>query len=142
MRGTWSGSGTFDVTGGGGGTVAAVLVVLAVAAAAVIAEWVTRHLWEVIGAAAGCLVLAAVVLHGLARLIRAQQDREARSWALRQAQLPGGAHQSVPAVTAVPLPGATRPELPPGQVHLHFHGLPDDGQAAIIRQALSEGQQQ
>jgi hypothetical protein len=94
--------------------------------------WVAEHIIEVaiVSAACGALAVAAVVA-----LMRWQERREARRAASR----------SIWTVRAEPVtkrsrdffsPPPPRRELEAGGVHLHFHGLPDDRQAAIIRQAL------
>ncbi|HLK73845.1 MAG TPA: hypothetical protein VKU77_09390 [Streptosporangiaceae bacterium] len=120
-RGTWSGSGTFEVTGGG-----AHLVLLAVAALAVVsaAEWVLSRLLWLLGATA---VVFAVAVTAVWWLIRRQQRREAAHAAMRTFV--------TARVQAVPLSSASRRELPAAtHVHLHFG---DDAEAArIIRTAL------
>lgn len=70
-RGTWQGSGTFEVTSGGGH-----LILYAVAALAVIsaAEWVLARLWWLLGATA---VAFAVAVTAVVWLIRRQQRIEA-----------------------------------------------------------------
>ena len=116
--------------GGGGG------LVLAVIAAAVLlgsgaASAIASALVTILIIAAVVLVLA--VAGGIAWLIyRARQDRPGRPIAARP---------------VYQLPPEARPRLEDSQsghraaareVHLHFHGLPDDGTAGIIRQALTE----
>ena len=127
MRGTWTGSGTFETTSGGPAVLAAVAVVAAVVIGAVV-EWLTHHVWEVIGAASAVLALGAAVAYGLVRLTRWHDVRDAR-W--------GEAHRpSLTAQAATELPGPQRAALGSGDIHLHFYGQPTPEQAAVIRQAI------
>ena len=105
---------------GRGGT-AATLTLTAIAALA--AWWAFQDLAAVVVAVAVSFVLALVTV---SLLIRATQKREARVGLLLAAQrqaaeLPRTPHRAVT-----------------GDLHLHFHGLPDTAAAAaVIRQAIS-----
>ena len=127
MRGTWTGSGTFETTSGGPAVLAAVAVVAAVVIGAVV-EWLTHHVWEVIGAAATVLALGTAVTWAFVRLVRVQQAREA-AWGERRQAV-------IAAQAATELPGPQRAALGSGGIHLHFYGQPTPEQAAVIRQAI------
>jgi len=122
-RGTWSGSGTFEVTGGGGRVV---LIAVAALAAVSAAEWVlSRLLWLLAVTAVAVTVAVAVVWW----LIRRQQRREAVHAAMRTFV--------TARVQAVPLSSAARRELPAvTHLHLHFDRADTDEAARIIRTAL------
>ena len=125
MRGTWTGSGTFE-TSSTPVIPAAVAVVSAIVIGAVV-DWLTHHVWEVIGAAAAVLALAAAVVYGMVRLVRWHDVRDAR-W--------GQQHRPSLTAQATPLPPGQARVLPGGGFHLHLHGLSPDEQATIIRQAI------
>ena len=107
--------------------------------------WIAEHLAEVaaVSAACGVLSVAAVVT-----LMRWQDRRQAARGPLMvdraevRAEVLDAAGIRQPRAdcklaigTRVPDPGsAGRAAIAP--IHLHFHGLPDDRQAAIIRQAI------
>jgi NhaP-type Na+/H+ or K+/H+ antiporter len=117
VRGVWY------TTGGGGIVLPAVAVVLAIGAA----EWAAARLWWIIGGAVACAVLTAAAVRWL---IRRQESREALYAARRPAQL---AAQPV-----TEIPRAQRQAIA-GDLHVHFHGVPDGEHAAVIRQALGGG---
>ena len=127
-RGTWQGSGTWQTSGGG--------LVLAVIVAAVLlgsgaASAIASALVTIL-IITGCTI-ALAVLGGIAWLVyRARQDRPGRPIAARPVyRLPPEARSR--------LEGSHNPAIGPArEIHLHFHGLPDDGTAGIIRQALTE----
>ena len=114
MRGVW-----YTTGGSAGATIAA-----AAAVAIVGAEWVIAHLWVILAVGVLCAVGTAVAVH---RLIVGSDRRAVRVWAQRPVQL--RAEQ----VTEISRP--QRRAIAP--VHIHFHGLPDAEQAAIIRQTIS-----
>ena len=108
---------------GRGGT-AATLTLTAIAALA--AWWAFQDLVAVVVAVAVSFVLALVTV-GL--LIRATQKREARVGLLLAAQRQA---------TELAWPPRTPHRAVTGDLHLHFHGLPDTAAAAaVIRQAIS-----
>lgn len=108
---------------GRGGT-AATLSLTAIAALA--AWWAFQDLVAVVVAVAVSFVLALVTV---SLLIRATQKREARVGLLLAAQRQA---------TELPWTPRTPHRAVTGDLHLHFHGLPDTAAAAaVIRQAIS-----
>jgi hypothetical protein len=108
---------------GRGGT-AATLILPAIAALA--AWWAFQDLVAVVVAVAASFVLALVTV---SLLIRATQKREARVGLLLAAQRQAA---ELPWTPRAPHRAVT------GDLHLHFHGLPDTAAAAaVIRQAIS-----
>jgi hypothetical protein len=106
---------------GRGGT-AATLTLTGIGALA--AWWAFQDLVAVVVVMAVSFVLA---LAAVSLLIRATQKREARVGRLLAAQRQADA-----------LPPRTPHRAVTGDLHLHFHGLPDTGAAAaIIRQAIT-----
>jgi hypothetical protein len=111
---------------GRGGT-AATLSLTGIAALA--AWWAFQDLVAVVVVVAVSFVLA---LATVSLLIRATQKREARVGRLLAAQ------RQQPADALPPLPPRTPHRAVTGDLHLHFHGLPDTAAAAaIIRQAIT-----
>lgn len=107
---------------GRGGT-AATLTLPAIAALA--AWWAFQDLVAVVVAVAVSFVLTLVAV---SLLIRATQKREARVGLLLAAQREAA---------ELPWTPRARQRAVTGDLHLHFHGLPDTGAAAtIIRQAI------
>jgi hypothetical protein len=108
---------------GRGGT-AATLILPAIAALA--AWWAFQDLVAVVVAVAVSFVLALVTV---SLLLRATQKREARVGLLLAAQRQA---TELPWTPQAPHRAIT------GDLHLHFHGLPDTAAAAaVIRQAIS-----
>jgi hypothetical protein len=110
--------------GCGRGGNAATLTLTAIAALA--AWWAFQDLVAVVVAVAVSFVLALVTV---SLLIRATQKREARVGLLLAAQRQA---------TELAWPPRTPHRAVTGDLHLHFHGLPDTAAAAaVIRQAIS-----
>jgi len=105
-------NGTWKVTGGAGG--GAGLVIAAAVAAAEGVAWVLAHILWILGTGAACAALTAVAV---ARLMRWSDERAARAWSARPAQL---------RVRGVPagLPPAGAPAAIEQHVHLHYHAAP------------------
>jgi hypothetical protein len=99
--------------------------------------WVAEHIIEVaiVSGACGVLAVAAVVA-----IMRWQDRRQAargplmtyRAEATRisRPQTDLGGQMRQPLADLVPR------AIAPAPIHLHFHGLPDDEQAAVIRRAI------
>ena len=131
-RGTWQGGGTWQTSGGGGGLVLAVIAAAVLIGSGAVSAAV--HLLVAILIALGC-VIGAAVLGALAWLVhRARSDRPVRRpaapiWTARP--------DALPPRTREPLTDSPRPELAAPALHIHFHGLPDEERAHVIRQALN-----
>ena len=111
---------------GRGGT-AATLSLTGIAALA--AWWAFQDLVAVVVVVAVSFVLA---LAAVSLLIRATQKREARVGRLLAEQ------RQQPATALPPRAARTPYQAVTGDLHLHFHGLPDTAAAAaIIRQAIT-----
>ena len=126
MRGTWQGSGTFEVTGAGCGPVVAGAAVLVAAAAAV--EWLLARIWWVVG---GTVLVAAVTGAAVLCLMRWTGRREVEFGRQRQRSTLR-AEQLREIGTSVPVPLVIE-----GGLHIHLHGLDADEQPDVIRQALA-----
>ena len=110
---------------GNSGCGVAVLIIGATAVAAEVVEWVAAHALELMVITAMCVALAVAAV---AALFRWAGRRDARHAVDR----PFLTEREVTAVASAP-----RRELAAPALHLHFHGLPADEQAAIIRTAIA-----
>jgi len=115
---------------------------LGIAAAAVVGlvladetvQWVAERIWWIGGTLAVCFALA--VAAGM--WLEAWAERRAAAWGAAHGIVSRAAVLQVERVRAVVVdPVPERRELEPPALHLHFHGLPDAEQAAVIRQALN-----
>lgn len=116
----FSGSGTFST---GSGSRGAVLIAAAVIAVLVI-EWVTAHIWWILG---GTGVLAVAVILALRWLVRRQQRREAAY---------GEQRAAIRCASAGEIPATASRTLPP--VHLHFHGMTPGEAAEVVRRQIGQ----
>ena len=116
---------------------------LGIAAAAVVGlvladqtvQWVAERIWWIGGTLAVSLVLAVAASMAL----EAWADRRGARFAAAHGILSRADVIQAEAVirnTHDAVPSAERPAIAPA-LHLHFHGLPDTEQAAVIRQALN-----
>jgi hypothetical protein len=113
------------------GILAAAVVGLAVAAKLV--QWVADRIWWIGGTAAVSFALAVAASMWLEGW---NARREARFAAAHGILSRADVILPAPAATGLPRQQRLAVELP-AAVHIHFHGLPDAEQAAIIRTALS-----
>ena len=115
------------------GILAAAVVGVAIAAETV--QWVADRIWWIGGTLAACAVLAVAASMWLERWA----DRRGARFAAAHGIL-SRADVMLAVLPPVRLPRHQRAAVEPlTTVHIHFHGLPDVEQTAIIRQALLEG---
>jgi hypothetical protein len=118
--------------------------------------WVAEHLVEVAVTCGACGVLAVAAA---VAIMRWQDRRQAARGPLMtyraeptQIRRPPTdfVPRSIPPVQLAPHEAhwtaqmdqaADHPAIAPAPIHLHFHGLPDDEQAAVIRRAINGGTQ-
>ncbi len=115
-------------------------------------QWVAARIWWIGGTLALCFAVSIAVSLCLERWADARGARFAAAHGILSRAdviLPGPVRAGVlpprQIGTPVPIPAAEirtpgsdsgRPAIGPAEVHLHFHGLPGDQQAALIRAAL------
>jgi hypothetical protein len=111
--------------GDSGGSAKVILIIGAAAVAVEVLEWIAAHALELMAITAACVALAVAAV---AALFRWAARRDAR----HAVERPFLTAREVTAVVSAP-----RRELAAPALHLHFHGLPADEQAAIIRTAVA-----
>jgi hypothetical protein len=96
-------------------------------------QWVAERIWWI----GGMLAVAVAVAVAASMALEAWNDRRGARFAARHGILSRADVIMPEPVRAVVVESApARRELEPRAIHLHFHGLPDTEQAAVIRQAL------
>jgi hypothetical protein len=113
------------------GILAGVVAVVIIADETV--QWVAERIWWIGGTLALCFALAVAASMWLEGWNARREARFAAAHGILSR-----ADVILPAPAATGLPRQQRLAVePPAAVHIHFHGLPDAEQAAIIRTALS-----
>lgn len=97
--------------------------------------WILDHLVEVIATSAVCGALALAAVVALMRWADRRDARRVELWRVR-------AETVGPPTVVTPVAGTTtRPALPFRDLHIHFDGMPDTEQAAVIRRAIGRTDQ-
>src|SRR5579859_3401069 len=129
-RGTWSGSGTFEVTSGGGHlAVLALLAGAAASAAAGVISWLAARIWWITGASAGTLALAVLAAVLLRRAMRRMRAADLAQLAASTAAISTGARSQVTEGT-------------PAAITNHYHGPEFHFHGAAAAEAAVRAMQQ